>query len=468
MAANVTFNISAIDGTRKAFASVNQGLRNLTKNSSDSTKNVLALARQFIGIGAILTTTISLFRDVAASTEKIPGISKDTLESWNILKYNAKTTSDATKLFAANVGGVFSDAIQAAKFKINEFRKGTEEAFRILKTEQDAANATLKETPEYLKEVAAATKLYEDADKKLKITLKQETDPERINRLYKEAEDIRELIRSKKDQVEVLTLGAQAYDLENEAAKATIALGHKYLDANEKRITQEGEIDKVFKNSFISFRELNAERERYIDILNATQDDSPESYEYLTKIEKELTEIDKERLDIMKRQRDIADDVGASIAGGFEEAILSGGKLRDVLKGILQDIIRIIIRQTITTPLASAISGGITGFFGGATSTATPVPQKAMGGPVAGNSTYLVGERGPELFTPSQAGRIIPNHDMQNVAGGGSGQSFTFVYNVAAGVTKMELLGALKASEQSTISKIRSQRARSAQPFAMA
>lgn len=51
--------------------------------------------------------------------------------------------------------------------------------------------------------------------------------------------------------------------------------------------------------------------------------------------------------------------------------------------------------------LGSAISS-----FGGA---------RADGGPVSSGKTYLVGERGPELFTPKSGGQIIPNG-----AGGGS------------------------------------------------
>lgn len=41
---------------------------------------------------------------------------------------------------------------------------------------------------------------------------------------------------------------------------------------------------------------------------------------------------------------------------------------------------------------------------------------RASGGPVMGGGTYLVGERGPELFTPSSSGNITPNHAM----GGGA------------------------------------------------
>jgi hypothetical protein len=49
-------------------------------------------------------------------------------------------------------------------------------------------------------------------------------------------------------------------------------------------------------------------------------------------------------------------------------------------------------------------------------STLPPKPQ-ALGGPVMGGTTYLVGEQGPELFTPSSAGNITPNHAL---GGGGT------------------------------------------------
>jgi hypothetical protein len=42
--------------------------------------------------------------------------------------------------------------------------------------------------------------------------------------------------------------------------------------------------------------------------------------------------------------------------------------------------------------------------------------RKALGGPVAQGGSYLVGEQGPELFTPSSSGNITPNHAM----GGGA------------------------------------------------
>ena len=60
-------------------------------------------------------------------------------------------------------------------------------------------------------------------------------------------------------------------------------------------------------------------------------------------------------------------------------------------------------------PLIKGISGAIENIFGGG---------KAAGGPVTGGTTYLVGEKGPELFTPGSSGNIIPNNRLGS--GGGT------------------------------------------------
>lgn len=68
-------------------------------------------------------------------------------------------------------------------------------------------------------------------------------------------------------------------------------------------------------------------------------------------------------------------------------------------------------------PLVKGISGAIENIFGGG---------KAAGGPVSGGTTYLVGEKGPELFTPSASGNIIPNNRL-----GGGGSTFNITVNGA-------------------------------------
>lgn len=72
------------------------------------------------------------------------------------------------------------------------------------------------------------------------------------------------------------------------------------------------------------------------------------------------------------------------------------------------------------------------------------IPARAMGGTVTGNSAYLVGERGPELFVPRMSGTIIPNHSLQ---GAGTSTNITN-YNIQAIDVKsfeQRLLGSSKA-----------------------
>lgn len=59
--------------------------------------------------------------------------------------------------------------------------------------------------------------------------------------------------------------------------------------------------------------------------------------------------------------------------------------------------------------LKNALSGGIDG-------------ARALGGPVKKGGTYLVGERGPELFTPDTGGKIVSNSALKTgggISGGG-------------------------------------------------
>ena len=56
---------------------------------------------------------------------------------------------------------------------------------------------------------------------------------------------------------------------------------------------------------------------------------------------------------------------------------------------------------------------------------------RALGGPVMGGQSYMVGENGPEMFTPSTTGSITRNGDLG--AGGANNINFTIVANDAQG-----------------------------------
>lgn len=96
---------------------------------------------------------------------------------------------------------------------------------------------------------------------------------------------------------------------------------------------------------------------------------------------------------------------------------------KSMANSIIQDLLRIQIQRTITAPIAQALSGFIP--------TGSTFPMKAMGGHVAANKPYIVGEKGAELFMPNQSGTIIPNNKMNS-----GGVTVNQTINVSTGVAQ--------------------------------
>ena len=90
----------------------------------------------------------------------------------------------------------------------------------------------------------------------------------------------------------------------------------------------------------------------------------------------------------------------AALVGDLRKTIdLSSGPMKIALQGVL-DKIREIEKAGKFVPIRFVTSGvGLAGADRG----------KAIGGPVAANSPYIVGERGPEWFIPKVSGTILPN-----------------------------------------------------------
>ncbi len=66
-----------------------------------------------------------------------------------------------------------------------------------------------------------------------------------------------------------------------------------------------------------------------------------------------------------RRAQEAAQDLGLTFSSAFEDAIVGGEKLSDILKGLEKDIARIIVRQAITKPLAAGVMSALGGAFGG-------------------------------------------------------------------------------------------------------
>lgn len=133
--------------------------------------------------------------------------------------------------------------------------------------------------------------------------------------------------------------------------------------------------------------------------------------------------------DQMREVEEMTTRVGNGMASAFEQAILSGKSLGDVLRNLALDVSRIGFDTFVGGPLKDFLSpdgaGGnfLAGLLGGAGSGGSGTiagdlavlnglkidGARAYGGPVFPGSPYLVGERGPELFVPRQSGTVQPS-----------------------------------------------------------
>ena len=116
-------------------------------------------------------------------------------------------------------------------------------------------------------------------------------------------------------------------------------------------------------------------------------------------------------LQVLQEQKKVADEVAASfermantiatdIGNGIKGLIKGTQTLNDVLTNVLDRMADAFLNMAIFGNVAgSSVTGGLLGSI-----------FRANGGPVKGGGSYIVGEKGPELFTPGVSGMVTPNH----------------------------------------------------------
>jgi tape measure domain-containing protein len=260
-----------------------------------------------------------------------------------------------------------------------------------------------------------------------------------------EAERVKDVIRNRLAESQIIAVKSQQ---QNRIAAAEAA-GDKMLVARLQ--SQERELDIQYRYAQELAKEVNLDAQKAIiyegqNALTANQLDlqreldaiqTQSDQDRLTSLQKAI-EKQYELNTAVQNQLQLADGVANTLGQGLGsafDALISGAQgwedsLRQIASGVLVDIanqlIRIfVIEQAInaikafltpfsaSTPLGAG--GGQVGKFG----TLGPnfgIPQRAKGGPVSSGQTYMVGERGPELFVPGRSGTIVANDKM----GGGS------------------------------------------------
>lgn len=110
---------------------------------------------------------------------------------------------------------------------------------------------------------------------------------------------------------------------------------------------------------------------------------------------------------------------GAGLSRSLTRALADGKLGFDDLRRIAVSALGDIASQALRLDLGAVLGGG-----GGLIGSLLGVPGRATGGSVSAGRAYMVGERGPELFVPTAAGRVEAN--------GSGARPMNIVVNVAA------------------------------------
>ena len=224
----------------------------------------------------------------------------------------------------------------------------------------------------------------------------------------------------------------------------------------------EKEADKMIETIQKS-RVKNLDKE--IEILERSFGMTSEEFE----IEKQIAEMKEEaeikdedelrrklqKIQMLTEERKLAEQTAAAfermsqtiatdISDGIKGMIRGTSTLNDMMNNVLNKMIDAAFNMAMFGNMQGSLGGGgllgsIFGMFGGGNNKVfndvqTPIVSAANGGLIPGGRPSLVGEKGPELFTPASSGFVTPNHAL--------GGSVNVSVNVDASGTSTEGDGA--------------------------
>ena len=424
--AEATFTLRAVDSTRAAFASVQNSL---TKIHSTA-KIVSTGMATFFGFSAAISGARRLnaaMEDAEKNAKKL-GLSSEDLDALTVatnfvdvaMMKMQSTVAKGIGAFARLFSGAGTGA-DAAAARITRISPELEK----LKKQADDVRDSIS-----MIGATDSVKFAAIGDEIAKINREIEQSDKSVD-AEKNAERGVRIAELQKSKAEMAYAAFKSMDEAMGAVAKTEADYAMSLLSETEQQTKNNAAIKEKERALLSLKAALGDKINSFDITTA----SPRDIQMMDELKMKLGEYNEllgKRKVIETDLQIIARNAGSIIASGFEDAIFSGQKLGEVIRSLGMDLMRMVFQQTVTAPLAAGISGAILKGFG----------ARAMGGPVNAGSPYVVGEKGPELFVPSSSGSIVPNGAMGS-SGGGSG-GVTVNYNIAAGVSRAELVPILE------------------------
>ena len=243
--------------------------------------------------------------------------------------------------------------------------------------------------------------------------------------------------------------------LELRAVLEAKGMGSGFIDAEVKKLAVTQDLTKGLETLKAGFDSGKISQEVYTATTGALTTAATNAATALTT---QGTAIDrvaaasKEAAELQSLYQGISDQIANGIGGALDAVTGNVKNLGETLKGLAADIMKAVGKMLIFYGLSKAfgaLSGGndnsifgmLSKSFGGG---------KATGGPVEPNTTYLVGERGPELLQMgSSGGHVFNAHQTQDAmaryspmaggaaAEGGGGDSAVTTYSPNITATHM-------------------------------
>jgi hypothetical protein len=123
--------------------------------------------------------------------------------------------------------------------------------------------------------------------------------------------------------------------------------------------------------------------------------------------------------EVMSQMQDMGSSIKSSLGTALSDLITGMMSVKDAFASMAQSIIQSMADMAAQLAInagfkllmsALGVGGGAGLSIGGIMIGGV----RANGGPVSSGMSYLVGERGPEIFEPKVSGNIIPNHDIKS------------------------------------------------------
>jgi lambda family phage tail tape measure protein len=315
-----------------------------------------------------------------------------------------KGTAEIEKKYGDQIAALEAKKATAKKETLVLIQQSIDELEGLKTSEQDIFEITRKQNFEYQQQEDTLKRIVSEIDRQI-------SSQSQLGDILRGINDQRVNLDFEQGLAGLNPLEKQIAKIQENARKAALEAG------------------RAFSESFAGEDGLTPERAQELAdgltaIANGYKNIAQKQIEVVVGVDPLKESFEDFKNNAMDTGKQIADSF-ENFTGGMEDAFVKfaqTGKLsfKDLANSIIADLIRIAVRRAIV----AAIGGPLGSLFG-----------MANGGPVQGATPIIVGERGPEMFVPQSAGKIISNSALkgsgQNSSSMGGGQTVVN-YNIQA------------------------------------